>query len=258
VATSAGTVEYERRGSVALITLARPDKANSLTQAMADRLWEHCRTADEDAEVRVVVLTGAGRHFSAGSDINSLDDYASAWEYRNRRDYCTAVLELRKPAIAMVNGAAFGGGLELAISCDIRLASTAARFAAPEIRLGWIGGGGASVLLPRLIGYGNAARLLLTGAPVEAHEAHTLGLVQRVVEPDELERATFELAEEIATNAPIALEAMKSSMRAALSIPVAEGMDYEEALIAICLGSEDRHEGIAAWREQRAPRFKGR
>jgi enoyl-CoA hydratase/carnithine racemase len=253
-----GTIGYEQRGAVALITLERPDKANAMTQSMADALHEACRRADADGSVRVVVLTGAGRHFSAGSDIGSLDLFDSPWAYRNRVDYCDAVLALRKPAIAMVNGAAFGGGLEMALSCDIRVASTAARFAAPEVKLGWVGGGGASQLLPRLCGYGNAALLLLTGEPVDAHEALRLGIVQRVAEPEELEPATFGLAEQIAANGPIGVQAAKAGLRAALSSDLATGMQTEEELIALCLGTEDAREGMSAFFEKRAPEFKGR
>src|SRR5919108_1678151 len=219
-----GTIGYEQRGAVALVRLERPDKANAMTQAMADALHEACRRADSDAAVRVVVLTGAGRHFSAGSDIGSLDLFASPWEYRNRVDYCDAVLALRKPAIAMVNGAAFGGGLEMALSCDIRIASTTALFGAPEVKLGWVGGGGASQLLPRLCGYGNAALLLLTGEPVDAAEALRLGIVQRVAGPEELEAATFALAEQIASNGPIGTQAAKAALRSALSSDLATGM----------------------------------
>lgn len=253
-----GEILEERRGAIALITLARPDKANAMTQAMADALHEACRRADGDPAVRVIVLTGAGRHFSAGSDIGALGSFPTPWEYRNRVDYCDAVLALRKPAIAMVNGAAFGGGLELAISCDVRVASTAARFAAPEVKLGWVGGGGASQLLPRLCGYGNAATILLTGDPVDAHEALRIGLVQKVVEPDELEAATFELAERIAANAPIATQAAKAAVRRSLSVSLEAGMDYENELITVCLGTDDSREGIQAFFEKRPAAFQGR
>jgi len=255
---SEGTIEYEQRGAVALVTLSRPEKANAMTPAMAEELHRACARADADASVRVVVLTGAGRTFCAGSDVGTLDQYESPWAYRQRLDYCDAVLGLRKPAIAMVNGAAFGGGLELAISCDIRVASTSARFAAPEVKLGWLGGGGASQLLPRICGLGNASVLLLTGDPVDAGEAQRIGLVQRVAEPEELEAVTFELAEQIAANAPIGVQAAKAAARASLSTGLEAGMQYEEELITVCLGTEDRHEGIAAFLEKRPPVFRGR
>lgn len=253
-----GRVDYEERRGVAVITLSRPDKANAMTQAMADELHQHCSRADTDRSVRVVVLAGEGKHFSAGSDLSSLELFDSPWDYRNRVDYCDAVLALRKPAIAMVNGAALGGGLEMALSCDIRVASTTARFGAPEVKLGWVGGGGASQLLPRLCGYGNAAVILLTGEPVDAAEAHRLGLVQALAPPEELERATFALAERIAANAPIATQAAKAALRRSLSASVEAGMDYENELITVCLGTRDRHEGIRAFFENRPPAFEGR
>jgi enoyl-CoA hydratase/carnithine racemase len=253
-----GRIVYERRGGVALITLSRPDKANAMTQSMADELHDACRQADGDRDVRAVVLTGAGRHFSAGSDLSSLELFDSPWDYRNRVDYCDAVLALRKPAVAMVNGAAFGGGLEMALSCDIRVASTTARFAAPEVKLGWVGGGGASQLLPRLCGYGNAAVILLTGEPVDAAEAHRIGLVQVLAEPDELERTALELADRIAANAPVATQAAKAALRRSLSVGIEAGMDYENELIAVCLGTSDRHEGTRAFFEKRPPVFEGR
>jgi enoyl-CoA hydratase/carnithine racemase len=253
-----GMIGYEQREAVALITLSRPEKANAMTQAMAEGLHEACHRADADGSVRVVVLTGEGKTFSAGSDIGSLEGFESPWAYRNRIDYCDAVLALRKPAIAMVNGAAFGGGLELALSCDIRVASVSARFAAPEVKLGWLGGGGASQLLPRLCGYGNAAAMLYTGAPVDAQEALRTGLVQRVAEPEALEAATLELANEIAANAPIATQAAKAALRRAMSVSLEAGMDYENELITVCLATDDSREGMKAFFEKRQPAFAGR
>ncbi len=255
---SQGSIGVERRGGVEIVTLERPEKANAITQEMADGLHAACREADADPEVRVVVLRGAGKHFSAGSDIGGLDDFPTPWEYRNRVDYCDAVLGLRKPSIALVGGAAYGGGLELAISCDIRIASTDARFAAPEVKLGWVGGGGASQLLPRLAGYGNAALLLLTGEPIDAGEALRIGLVQRVVDRAELEGTGTAVAEAIAANAPIATQAAKAALRRSLSVGVEAGMEYENELITVCLGTDDSREGIAAFFEKREPAFQGR
>lgn len=253
-----GTVTLEQRGAVALVTLDRPLKANAVTEPMARALHVACRNVDADPSVRVVVLRGAGRHFSAGSDIGSLDDFTTPWDYRNRVDYCDAVLGLRKPAIAMIDGAAYGGGLELALSCDIRVASTRARLAVPEVKLGWVGGGGASQLLPRLAGYGNAALMLLTGDPVDASEALGMGIVQRVVEVDELEAATMSLASAVAANAPIGVEAAKAALRRSLSVSLEAGMDYENELITVCLATEDAREGRAAFLEKRAPEYRRR
>jgi enoyl-CoA hydratase/carnithine racemase len=253
-----GAIGVEHHDGVAVVTLDRPDKANAVTQAMADALHDACGELDADPDVRVVVLRGAGKHFCAGSDIRALEDFPTPWEYRNRVDYCDAVLGLRKPSIAMVGGAAYGGGLELAISCDIRVASTTARFAAPEVKLGWVGGGGASQLLPRLCGYGNAALLLYTGDPIDGEEARRIGLVQQLVEPEGLEEAALTVARAIAGNAPIATQAAKAALWRSFSVGMEAGMDYENELITVCLGTDDSREGIAAFAEKRQPVFQGR
>ena len=159
-----GRIGYEVQDFVATLTLDRPDKLNAATGAMSSRLLELIPQIDADPDVRVVVVTGTGRSFSVGSDISELDRYDTPWAFRNRRDYCDALRAMRTPAIAAVNGYAFGGGLEMALSCDIRLAATTAAFAAAEIKLGWIGGGGVTALLSASVAASDAATMLLTGA----------------------------------------------------------------------------------------------
>ena len=160
------------QGAVALVTINRPEKLNSVTPAMSAALERFAAWANDTDAVRAVVLTGAGeRAFCAGSDIRTLDDYATPWDFRNRRDYCDALRELRKPVIAAVNGYALGGGLETALTCDIRIASANATFAAPEIKLGWIGGGGMTALLAGSIGSSNTALMTMTGDPIGAARA---------------------------------------------------------------------------------------
>ena len=194
------TVNYEAADGVAVLTLDRPDKLNSVTTAMSERLFGLIGEIDSDDAVRAVVVTGAGpRSFCVGSDIAEVDAYPDPWQFRNRRDYCDALRALRKPVIAAVNGYAYGGGLELALSCDIRLASTTASFAAAEIKLGWIGGGGVSALLAASVPASDAALLLLTGDPVDAAEARRIGLVSRVYSPGELVAAARSLASVIAS-----------------------------------------------------------
>jgi enoyl-CoA hydratase/carnithine racemase len=177
------TVTCELDDGVAVLTLDRPGKLNAVTTAMSERLFGLIGEIGTNDEVRAVVLTGAGpRSFCVGSDIAEVDAYPDPWQFRNRRDYCDALRALHKPVIAAVNGYACGGGLELALSCDFRLALTiAARpLAAAEIKLGWIGGGGVSALLAASVPASDAALLLLTGDPVDAAEAHRIGLVSRV------------------------------------------------------------------------------
>ena len=175
-----GQVRMEIRDQVAVLTIDRPAKLNAFTPSMTAALMSHVTHVNEEPEVRAVVLTGTGRAFCAGSDIAGLDDYASPWEFGNRPDYCDTIRTLRQPVIAAVNGYALGGGLELALACDIRLAAGPATFAAPEIKLGWIGGGGMSALLAHSIGPGNAAVMLLTGDPVDSATALRWGLVTEV------------------------------------------------------------------------------
>src|ERR1700712_4520939 len=161
-------VGFDVDGGVGLITLRRPEKLNAITSEMSARLFAVVQQVAGDPDIRVLVITGSGeRSFSVGSDIGEVDAYADPWQFRNRRDYCDALRELRVPVIAAVNGYAYGGGLELALSSDIRLASTKAAFAAAEIKLGWIGGGGVTALLSASVSASDAAVMLLTGDPVD-------------------------------------------------------------------------------------------
>ena len=244
---------------VATITINRPEKLNAVTPAMSRELERAVAWINGDDAVRAVVLTGAGtRAFSAGSDIATLDSYATPWDFRNRTDYCDALRAVRKPMIAAVNGYAFGGGLETALSCDIRLASSTATFAAPEIKLGWIGGGGMSTFLAHSIGPSNAALMLMTGDPIDAATALAWGLVSEVREPDALLTRARELAATIATRPPIAAETAKANLHAAFSLPLEEAIRYERELQGITFGTEDAREGRAAFAEKRAGRFHRR
>jgi enoyl-CoA hydratase len=178
---------FSTEGHIATITLNRPEKLNAVTPEMADAIIAHVQQCNADEQIRAVIITGAGeRAFCAGSDIAELDTYDTPWVFRNRPDYCDAVRALRKPAICAINGYAFGGGLETAMSCDIRIASDTARFASPEVKLGWIGGGGMAYMLAHNIGASNAARMLMTGEPVSAPTALAWGLVSEVVPSEEL------------------------------------------------------------------------
>lgn len=252
-------IRVEREGFVGIITLNRPEKLNAVTPEMADALVAAVTGFNTDDTVRCVILTGAGeKAFCAGSDIRTLDDYATPWDFRNRPDYCDAIRALLKPSIAAINGYAFGGGLETAMTCDIRLAATNASFAAPEIKLGWIGGGGMAVNLAHAIGPSNAALMIMTGDPVDAATAERWGLVSKVVSQADLMPEAKKLAHTIAARAPIAAETAKLNLRAAWEMSIADAITYERDLQTICFATDDAKEGRAAFKEKRPAVFRRR
>ncbi len=252
-------IKVEQDGFVGIITISRPEKLNSMTPEMANALVAAVEGFNTDDSVRCVILTGAGeKAFCAGSDIRTLDDYETPWAFRNRPDYCDAIRALLKPSIAAVNGYAFGGGLETAMACDIRIASDNATFAAPEIKLGWIGGGGMAVNLAHAIGPSNAALMIMTGDAIDAAQAEKWGLVSRVVPQADLLAEAKKIAASIAARAPIAAETAKLNLRAAWDKTIADAITYERDLQTICFATEDATEGRAAFREKRTPVFKRR
>lgn len=249
----------ERDGFVGIITINRPDKLNAMTPEMARALVETVNGFNTDDRVRCVILTGAGQKaFSAGSDIRTLDDYETPWAFRNRPDYCDAIRALLKPSIAAVNGYAFGGGLETAMACDIRIAAETASFAAPEVKLGWIGGGGMAVNLAHAVGPSNAALMIMTGDPIDAAMAERWGLVSRVVPQADLLAEARKIAHAIAARAPIAAETAKLNLRAAWEMSIVDAIAYERDLQTICFATEDAKEGRAAFKEKRSPVFRRR
>jgi len=246
-------------GPVATLLLNRPAKLNAVTPQMTEAIRAHADRINTDGDIRAVILTGAGeKAFCVGSDIGELDAYSTAWEFRGRPDYCDAVRSIRKPVIAAVNGYAYGGGLELAMSADIRLAWRTASFAAPEIKLGWIGGGGVSALLAHSAGASNAALMLYTGDPIDAATALSWGLVSQLYEPGDLLPAARDLAGRIAQRPPVAAQTAKLNLRAAYAMPLENAIQYERDLQTICFATEDAAEGRAAFAEKRTPHFRGR
>lgn len=251
-------IHVEQEGFVVTVRLNRPEKLNAVTQEMSDELERVAHALNADDTVRAIVYTGTGRAFSAGSDIRTLERYSTPWEFRNRRDYCDALRELRKPVVAAINGYAFGGGLESALTCDIRVAAESATFAAPEIKLGWVGGGGMSVLLAGSIGASNAALMLMTGDPIDAERALAWGLVSEVVPVDEVVARAQQIAQTIAQRPPIAAETAKANLRAAANLPQDQAIAYERELQGITFATEDAAEGRAAFAERRDGVFRGR
>ena len=216
-----------------------------------------------DPDIKVLIVQGAGgRAFSAGSDVNALDDLGTPWDGRNRadyqRDYIAPLLALRKPAIAAIDGYCLGGGLEVAICCDIRIATPTSTFGAPEVQRGWHAGSGNTSILPRLIGYGNAALWILTGDRFPAAEAHRVGFVQRIVERDALLPEAKRIAGRLARNPPIAVQSAKQIIRQSQGTSIAQGLAWENDGYTLCMMTEDAREGMAAFGEKREPVFRGR
>jgi enoyl-CoA hydratase/carnithine racemase len=244
---------------VATITLNRPEELNAMTPAMAATLVAHIREVNARDDVRVLVLTGAGeKAFCAGSDIAELDTYPSPWAFRNRPDYCDAIRGSRKPIVCAINGYALGGGLETAMSCDIRIAAEHAKFGSPEVKLGWIGGGGMAHMLAHSIGASNAAMMLMGGDPIGGQHALAWGLVSELHPLPNLVPRAQEIAATIALRPPIAVETAKANLRAAYTVPFEMAIQYERDLQTVCFATEDAAEGRAAFKARRAPHFKGR
>ena len=260
---SSPDILFERHGHVAIIRLNRPDKLNAMTVEMDRLMNEFTFAINNDSDIRSVVLTGNGeRAFCAGSDITDLDEYGDNWEYRNRfdarMDYARAVHLIRKPVVAALFGYVIGGGLEMACASDIRLATPDAQFGAGEINWGWHGGSGQTQYLTRIMGSGNAAKLLLTGERIGIDEAFRTGLVQEIHERNDLEAAALSLAEGIAAKAPIAIQMTKHMIRVAQNTALDVGLMVENDSFTYCMTTEDAKEGQAAFAEKRAPTFKGR
>lgn len=251
-----GDVRLELRDGVAELVLDRPAKHNAVTPHMARRIADLACALDADDAVRAVLLRGEGeRAFCSGSDLNALASYPSAWHFRNRVEYAAAIRGIRKPVVAALQGWTLGGGAEMSLSADLRVASETARIGFPEVQRGWVGGGGASQVLPRLIGHGQATRLLMLGDPIDAAEALRLGLVQEVVPQSELLPRARALAGRLAGLSPVAVQSVKAALRMAMDAPMAAGLAYENEMNVLCFSAGDHLEGIRAFNEGRPAEF---
>ncbi len=255
------TLLVERRGRVALITINRPEKRNALNiQTRQEGAMALDELRDDDG-VGVVVITGAGdKSFVAGADIGEFAGRTALTQrdVMTARSLFTAIDTFPKPVIAMINGYCLGGGCELALACDLSLASETASFGQPEINLGIIPGGGGTQRLTRLIGEGKAMELILTGDIIDAKTAFTLGLVNLVVPAADLEAKTMEIANRISEKSPVALRMAKEAVKIASRSNLDEGLRREVDLFALCFSSEDKDEGVNAFLEKRKPVFKGK
>lgn len=244
---------------VALVTLDRPEALNALSFDLLDQLAEALETLDRDPSCRAVVITGSSRAFAAGADIRELrpQTYATLRD-GHRFDTWDRFAAVGLPMIAAVRGVALGGGCELALTCDMIVAAEDARFGQPEIRLGVMPGAGGTQRLTRAIGKARAMELILTGEPIDAHTAASLGLVTRVVPADATVDAALELAARIAVMAPLAVRAAKAAIRSAHEGALAAGLAAEREAFFRLFDTEDQAEGMAAFIEKRSPTWSGR
>lgn len=246
---------------VGTVTLERPDKRNALNAQLRRELKDVLDAVEADDDVRVLVLTGSDESdaFVAGADVSELRE-RDAVEQRDaskRPRVYEYVDDLELPVIARINGHCLGGGNELALGCDVRIASADAKLGQPEINLGIMPGGGATQRLPRLVGEGQAMRLVLSGELVDASEAADIGLVDEVCEPGELDDRVYELAGRMAAKSPLALEIAKDAVKAGSRMDLEQGIEYEAELFALLFSSADKDEGIDAFFEDREPEWSG-
>ena len=255
------TILVEIAGGVATITVNRPDKRNALNSQVRAETVAALDALRADDSVRVVVFTGAGeKAFVAGADIGEFAERTplEQREAMTGRRVFDEIAAFPKPTIAMINGFCLGGGCELALACDVRVAADSAKLGQPEINLGIIPGGGGTQRLPRVVGMGQAMRLVLSGEVIDAAEALRIGLVDVVHPAAELRERTIEFARGMAAKSPVALRMAKAAVRAAAEMPLAAGLAYETELFVTCFGSEDKREGVAAFLEKRPAEFRGR
>jgi enoyl-CoA hydratase len=259
--TDERVVEVENAGGVRILTINRPEKRNALNAEVRERLSAAVDDAIADPEVRVLVFTGAGdKAFVAGADVG---EFAGRSPIDQRRAMASPtvfdrVWDAPLPTIAMINGWCLGGGCELALACDLRVGADTAMLGQPEVRLGIIPGGGATQRLPRLVGYGKALQLILSGELVDGVSAYEIGLLDEVVPAAELRERTLEIARSMADKSPVTLAIAKRAVRAAYEMPLSAGLEQERDLFALAFATEDKAEGVAAFLEKRSPEWRGR
>ncbi|MFI5025884.1 MAG: enoyl-CoA hydratase/isomerase family protein [Solirubrobacterales bacterium] len=255
----AGLVESSLADNVALLRLNRPDARNALSPEMMAELGFEIERADTDHEVRCIVIAGSDEVFAAGADIRKLSEreFHEAL-FHPAAEFWRRVAGCRTPLVAAVSGWALGGGCELALLCDLIVASETATFGQPEITLGIIPGGGGTQRLARVVGKQRAMELVLTGRHFDAKEAEQLGLVNLVAKKKEWLEQAMELARRIAKQAPLAARLGKQAVLAAEETALAAGLEYERRLYELAMASEDRVEGTTAFLEKRKPKFEGR
>jgi len=258
-------VLLDKSEGIATVTLNRPEKLNAFAENMREQILEALEKACADDDVRVIVITGAGKAFCVGGDVDefvagktqALDKIAT----NERLTFLKIVLlinSVEKPVIASVNGVAAGGGCNFALACDIRIASERARFGEVFVKRGVFPDWGGVFFLPRLVGYARAAELLFSGEVIDAQEALRIGMVNRVVSHENLAEETIKLAKTIANNAPIPIAFAKRGLQNFGRMDLEQTLDFEKMAIDVCWNSEDREEGFKSFLEKRLPHFRGK
>ncbi len=256
-------IRLEKSGSVATITIDRPQVLNAIRFQTMLEIQQALRDIETDESIRVVVLTGAGeKAFISGGDISIMargQGYIETLtEVPKGQAICSEIENFPKPVIARINGIALGGGTEIALSCDIRIAAETAILGLPEIKLGIIPGYGGTQRLPRLVGMGKAKELIFTGDPISAQEALNIGLVNQVVAPEQLDAAVEKICQKIAARGPVALHMAKVALNNGAQADLRTALEIEARCFSLCFGTQDRVEGMNAFLEKRKPDFKGK
>ena len=255
------SIEYQKEGSIAILTINRPEAYNAVDVQTMRQLNEKMVMFRDDDELLVGIITGSGeKAFCAGADIKDMLPFmkeirGKPWEFP-----ATPMrgLELYKPLIAAINGVALGGGLEIALACDIRIAAENARLGTPEVTLGLMPGWGGTQRLPRVIPWAKAAEILFLGKPIDAQEAYRIGLVNKVVPQDKLMSTAKEWAEALCQVGPLGVRAAKQAMLKGYSLPLEDGLRLEGSFFQHLLNTEDHKEGVSAHTEKRKPNFKAK